>query len=182
MQKTRWLVLGAVVLIGGMALAGSAGCTQKEQPNLPLEVSKAFKAEFPNGQINETAREKKGGVSYYDIDFKDGAADKAANIAANGTILSVAVKIDPKEAPEAAMKAIQAAAEGGQIELVEKIEVRCEPDQGKITKLAEPKTRYGADLKKGNLAAEIVVDDKGTVVDKPSWSAVKEEPAKDAKK
>ena len=80
------------------------------------------------------------------------------------------------------MKAIKAAAEGAEVVLVEKIEVRCEPNNGKVAKLAAPKTQYGADLKKGNQTAEIAVDDKGTVVDEPSWSAAKEEPAKDAKK
>jgi hypothetical protein len=145
-------------------------------------VSKAFKAEFPNGQINETGRDKKGGVAYYDIDFKDGGADKATNITTTGTILSVAVKIDPKETPEAAMKAIQAAAEGGEIVLVEKAEVRYETADGKATKLAAPKTQYEADLKKGNKTASIVVDDKGAVVEEPTWVAAKEEPAKDAKK
>jgi uncharacterized membrane protein YkoI len=180
MSRTQWVVLGVAVVMG-IAMVGSAiaagEATSKpsaapaaSKPTLPEAVAKAFKAEFPKGEIAKADEEKENGITVYDIEFKEGGLARETDIAADGTILTVAVVVDPNQVPQAAMKAIKAAAEGGAVKQVEKTEIRCEAKDGKITRLDKPKTEYEAAMTKGDLSAEVVVDDKGAVVEAPKWA------------
>ena len=184
MSRTQRLLL-CVTALAGAALAGSALYAAEEagSAKLPDAVARAFKAEFPKGEIVNAVAEKKEGVDVYDIEFKEGGLERETDIAADGTILTAAALVDAKQVPDAAMKAIQAAAEGGKIRQIAKIEIRCECKDGKVTKLAKAKVNFEADLTKSDKAAKIVVDDKGNVVEAPKWAAPKEEtPAPKAEK
>lgn len=176
MSKTQWLLL-CVVVLAGAALAGSALYAAEESAGakLPDAVAKAFKAEFPKGEIASAVADKKEGVDAYDIQFKEGGLERETNIATDGTLLTVAALVDDKQVPDAALKAIQAAAAGGKIRQIAKIEIRCDCKGGKITKLAKAKVHFEADLTKKDQAAMIVVDDKGNVVVAPNWAVPKDE-------
>jgi uncharacterized membrane protein YkoI len=184
MMKARWLLVGAVALVG-LALV-APGCGKKEEDKakpakeaakikLPDAVAKALKAEFPKAEITKVAKEKEGGVPFYDIDFKDGDEERAIDIATDGAVLSISLVIEDKEVPEAVMKALQGALDGGKIEQIEKREVRREAKDLIVTALDKPKIEYEAELKKGDLEATVLVDDKGTVLEAPKWEKPEKE-------
>jgi hypothetical protein len=170
-------MLLCVTALAGAAVACSALCAAEEagSTKLPEAVAKTFKAEFPKGEIANAVAEKKEGVDAYDIQFKEGGLDRETNIAADGTLLTVAALVDDKQVPDAALKAIQAAAEGGKIRQITKIESRYDCKDGKITKLAKAKVNFEADLTKSDKTATIVVDNKDNVVVAPTWAAPKDE-------
>jgi uncharacterized membrane protein YkoI len=176
MSRTRLLLAGLVVLIG----SGLVGCTMSvkeplSKPALLEAVEKAFKAEFPKGDIVKAEEEEENGVTVYDIEFKEGGVHREADIAADGTILKVAIEVEAKQVPEAAMKGIQKAAEGATIAKIEKEEARYETKDGKIIKLDKPKLTFEVELKKGDQTGELVVDEKGTVVEAPKWEKDKDD-------
>jgi len=185
MRKARWLALGVVALVG-MALVGS-GCGTKEgqeakpakeaaKTKLPDVVAKALKAEFPKAEITKVAKEKEGGVTFYDIDFKDADEERAIDIGTDGAIFSVSLVIEAKEVPEAVMKAVQAALDGGKIEQIEKREVRREAKDLIVSPpFDKPKIQFEAELKKGDLEATVLVDDKGAVLEAPKWEKPEKE-------
>ena len=185
MMKARWLFVSALAL-AAMTMA-APGCGKKEEEKakpaaeaakvkLPDAVAKALKAEFPKAAITKVAKDKEGGVPFYDIDFKDGDEERAIAIAIDGAVvLSVSLVIEEKEVPEAVMKGIQGALDGGKIEQIEKREVRREGKDLMVTTLDKPKTEYEAELKKGDLEATVLVDDKGTVLEAPKWEKPEKE-------
>ena len=185
MMKARWLLVGAVALVG-LALV-APGCGKKEEDKakpakeaakikLPDAVAKALKAEFPKAEITKVAKEKEGGVPFYDIDFKDGDEERAIDIATDGAVLSISLVIEDKEVPEAVMKALQGALDGGKIEQIEKREVRREAKDLIVSPpFDKPKIQFEAELKKGDLEATVLVDDKGAVLEAPKWEKPQEE-------
>jgi uncharacterized membrane protein YkoI len=170
MTKASWLMLCAAFLAGTVAIGSAMAADEaKTKPTLPDAVAKAFKTEFPKGEIVKADEEKENGITVYDIEFKEGGVARETDIAADGTILEAATVVDAKAVPAAVLKAITAAAEGGTVGKIEKIEIRCEAKDGKITKLEKAKTTFEAALKKGDQTGEVVVDEKGAVVEAPTW-------------
>jgi hypothetical protein len=145
----------------------------ENEPKLPEAVKKTFDDKFPNAKIEKAEGEKEGGVGVWDIEFRDGKARKECDIAEDGTMLEYTLVINKKQVPADAMKAISAAAEGGKMGRTEKIEIMCETKDGKIVKLDKPKMQYAAEMTKGDQSGEIIVDDKGKVVEEPKWHASK---------
>jgi uncharacterized membrane protein YkoI len=184
MSKTSWLAAGlaavvAVVILGpAWAAPGAADKpVPATKPALPEAVAKAFRAEFPKGEIVKAEEEKENGVTVYDIEFTEAGVHREADIAADGTILEVSIAVEAKQVPEAALKAIQKAAETAAVLKIEKAEIRCETKDGKVVKLDKVKTNFEAELKKGDQIGEITVDEQGNVVEALKWEAA----AKDEK-
>jgi hypothetical protein len=142
--------------------------------NLPDIVAKAFKAVFPNGRIDKTDAEEENGVMVYDIEFKDGTAEKETDITADGIMLEFTDVITAQEVPAPAMTAIRKAAEGATIGRIERVAISYETKDGKAVKLPALVTHYAAELTKGNQAAEIVVTPDGTTVEPPKWGPKEE--------
>jgi len=145
---------------GGFELAR----IEKPKVELPAAAAKAFKEAFPKGEIEKLEAEEENGVTVYDIEFKNGAAEQETDLTADGTILEVTLVVDAKAVPAAAMKAIEKAAEGAKITRIENIDIRYETKDGKAIKLARPVTHFAAEFTKGDKTAEVVVTPDGAPV------------------
>jgi uncharacterized membrane protein YkoI len=174
MTNTRGLLLSLAALCG-LAFLPATGHAQKPATDtkLPDAVKKTFEARFPKGQIEKVDADQEGGVTVYDIEFKDGATSKETDITADGTMLEFTVVIDAKAVPEAAMKPIREAAAGATMKRVERIEISHETKDGKTIKLPKAVTHYAVELKKGDQEAEIVVDAAGKVLEPAKFSGGK---------
>jgi uncharacterized membrane protein YkoI len=146
---------------GGFKLAK----IEKPPIKLPEPVTKAFQTAFPKARITKLDMEEEDGVTVYDFEFKDGGVEKETDIAADGTMLEFTVVIPAVQMPAAALKAVRAAAEGGELGRVERIEISHETQDGKIVKLDKPKTQYAVEITKGDKTSEIVVDPEGAVIE-----------------
>jgi hypothetical protein len=142
---------------------------------LPERVRKTFVDRFPNATISKADAEKEGGVEVWDIEFRDGRTQKETDIAADGTMLEYTVYVPKKSIPKAALKPMEAAVKEKDAKMghIEKIELSYETKDGKIIKLDKPKTTYAVEMTKDDQTAEIVVDEKGKVVEEPKWEAPK---------
>jgi hypothetical protein len=149
---------------GGFKLAK----IEKPAIKLPDSVAKTFQATFPKAQITKLDVDEEDGVTVYDIEFKDGAVEKETDITADGTMLEFTVVIRAKEVPAAAMKTVRAAAKGGKIGRIERIEISYETKDGKAMKLNKPVTHYAAEITKGGKTSEVVVAPDGSRVVEPA--------------
>lgn len=174
MFNRRWLMSCVAALVAS-GISSTTGRAQKAATDvkLPPAVKKTFDAAFPKAEIHKIEAEEEGGVTVYDLEFKDGALEKETDIAADGTMLEVTVVIDAKAVPSAAMKPIQAAAVGATMTRVEEIKITHETKDGKVVKLPKTVTHYAVELKKGDKTAEIVVDSDGKVLEEAKFTAPK---------
>ena len=145
------------------------------ETKLPEKVRKTFVDKFPNATINKADAEKEGGVEVWDIEFRDGRTHKETDIAEDGTMLEFTVYVPKKSVPKEAMKPMAAAAKDKDAKMghIEKIEQTYETKDGKVVKLDKLKTTYAVEMTAGDQTAEIVVDEKGKVVEEPKWEAPK---------
>jgi hypothetical protein len=183
MTNIRGVMPCVVVALCGLAFLPTTGHAQKAATDtkLPDAVKKTFEARFPKGEIEKVEAEEEGGVTVYDIEFKDGETEKETDITADGTMLEYTVVIAAKAVPEAAMKPIREAAAGATMKRVERIEISHETRDGKTIKLPRPLTHYAVDMEKGAKTAEVVVAPDGEVVEAPKWTGGEEKKA-EAKK
>ncbi len=151
----------------GLLKDGGFKLAKIEKP-LPEPVAKTFQAAFPKGEIVKVDAEEEDGVMVYDLEFKDGAVEKETDITADGTMLEFTVVIPAKEVPAPAMKTVRAAAKGGKIGRIERIEIGYETKDGKAIKLDKPVTHYAAEIVKGDTTSEVVVAPDGTRVVEPA--------------
>lgn len=174
MTDMRGLMLG-VAAFCGLALIPATGRAQKtaSDTKLPDAVRKTFEARFPRAEIHKVEVEEEGGVTVYDLEFKDGATEKETDITADGTMLEFTLVIDAKAVPQAAMKPIREAAEGATMTRIEEIEISYETKDGKVIELPRTVTHYAVELMKGDQSAEIVVDPDGKVIEPAKWSGDK---------
>jgi hypothetical protein len=175
-MNTARCLNGSLVVFIGLALGASTGLAQKKAPEvkLPEPVMKTFKAKFPKAEVHKIDVEEENGVTVYDIEFKDGDAEKETDISADGTVLEVTFVIEAKAVPKDAMKTIEKAAEGATMKRIERIEISHETRDGKVVKLEKPVTHYAVEMTKGKQSAEIVVTPDGAVVEKPKWEDTEE--------
>ncbi len=154
---------------GGFKLAK----IEKPTVKLPEAVTKTFQATFPKVQVTKRDVEEENGVTVYDIEFTDGKMEKETDITADGTMLEFTVVIPAKEVPVTAMKPIRAAAKGGKIGRIERVEISYETKDGKAIKLDKSITHYAVEIVKGGKTAEIVVAPDGTIVEPAGLDATK---------
>jgi uncharacterized membrane protein YkoI len=188
MKHSRWILLGFVLLLS-LGLMLSIGCTKKEaeepsetqeteeieaakpEVEIPEAVEEAVEVNFPGAEIDSVEVVEEEGITLYDIEFKEDRGE--IEVAADGTVIDVATIITMEELPEAAAKAIQAAAEGARIDRIEKSEVRSEiKKEGEtivIAKLDIPRYVYEAELTKDDQMGEIAVDADGNIVEELKW-------------
>jgi uncharacterized membrane protein YkoI len=166
------LCVAALCGLASLAVVGRAQEAKKDT-KLPEAVKKTFEARFPKGEIEKVEVEEEGGVTVYDLEFKDGDTEKETDITADGTMLEFTLVIAAKDVPDAAMKPIRAAAKGAKMKRIEEIKITHETKDGKVVKLPKPVTHYAVEMTKGDQEAEIVVDAAGKVVEEPKWTASK---------
>jgi hypothetical protein len=155
------------------AKATSEKETTVSETTLPEKVRKTFVDKYPNAKIEKATPEKEGGITVWDIEFRDGRKHKETDIADDGRMLESTEQVPQKSVPKDAMKAIKRAAEGGKLNHTDKVEVLYEIKDGKWVKLDKPKTQYEANATKGEQSSDIIVDDKGKVIEEPKWSTAK---------
>jgi hypothetical protein len=176
------LVVAAVLAV--LIVAGQAAYAKEEakaKVELPDAVAKALATICPNAKITVTdaEQETEEGVTVFDIEFTAGTAKMEADIAADGTILETSAVVGLNVVPEAAAKAIKAAAEGATIKQVERAEIRAEIKKGEggkgaIVMLQTPRVNFEAELTKGDQEGEITVAADGTVVEPLKWKKIGE--------
>ncbi len=154
----------------GLLRDGGFKLTKIEKPaiKLPDPVVKTFQATFPKAQITKLDVDEENGVTVYDIEFNDGTIEKETDITADGTMLEFTVVIPVKEVPAPALKAVRAAAQGGKIGRIERIEISYETKDGKAIKLDKSMTHYAVEISKGGQTSEVVVTSDGTRIVEPA--------------
>ena len=159
--RSRWFAAAAFLL------AVAPGFAQDVE--LPEAVKKTLEARFPKAQIQKVEKEVEGGVTVYDLEFRQGKQEKEADIAEDGTLLEYTIVVRRDVIPADAFAAIRKAAKGAKLGRLECIQITHETKDGKVVKLAKPATQYAAEMTKGGKTAEIVVTPDGTVVEEPKW-------------
>jgi len=182
MLHARWMLAGAVLLLAIMVLAPQAVYAKEEaaaKVELPDAVVAAVNAAFPNAKIEKVKLEDENGVKVYEVELEQGETEIEIEIAPDGTIIEIETEIKMADVPEAAAKAIQAAAEGAKIEEVKKVEKRAEIKKVEsgtaIVALATPIITYEAELETGDQEGEIEVAADGAVVEALKWKAKEKE-------
>jgi hypothetical protein len=147
-NQRPWIAAAAAVVLVG---AGRSS-------HLPAAVAKAVEEDRPGATIAKLEVEKDGGLTVYDIEFKDGRGE--IEVAEDGTVLDVSDVIDMKDVPSAAAAGIRKAAEGRSIKQVEKSEVHARIEKkdgrGHLSRLASPEYIYEAELSGGEV--EVAAD------------------------
>lgn len=199
MKSTKWIFWGLSIILA-FGLVMTPGCTKKESEEpaeeaaqavqaetqeteaqevaepeieLPAAVSTVVKENFPDAEISFIEQAEELGIVLYDIEFK--ADQGEIEVAEDGTVIDVVTIIPMEELPEAAVQAIQSAAEGVTIKRLEKSEIRSEikgeGERGVIVKLEAPKYVYEAELEKDGQTGEITVDAEGNIIEPLKWDA-----------
>ena len=154
---------------------GKAEAKEEAKVELPSAAAEAIKAAFPDAKIEEVEVEEEEGVTLYEVELEQGDVEMEVEVAPDGTIVEIETEIAQKDAPEAALQAIQAAAPDAEIEEVEKIEIRAETKKAEgdkpaqLVKLDKAKIVYEAELKKDGKEGEITVAADGKVVEPLEW-------------
>ena len=159
----------ALALVGSMAMAAEA----TSKPTLPAAVEKAFKDNFKISEITSFDEVTEDGVTVYEIKFTVRKRQHETNISADGTVMTKEIAVEIDKVPDAPQKAITAAAEGCTVKQVLKIETTHEAKDSKVVKLDKVEKTFEAELVKGEQTAQVVVDEKGTVVEAPKWTKTK---------
>jgi|tagenome__1003787_1003787.scaffolds.fasta_scaffold20890082_2 hypothetical protein len=147
--------------------------TTISESTLPDAVRKTFTSKFPNATINKAESEKEGGVTVWDIEFREGKKRKETDIAADGTMLEVSEQVTQKSLPKEALRSIKKVAEGGKVKQTDKVSISYEVKDGKIIKLDKTRTQYEASVTKGEQTEDVIVDESGKVIEEPKWDAAK---------
>src|SRR4051794_12263155 len=66
------------------------------ESTLPEAVRKTFTSKYPNATINKATGEKEGGVTVWDIEFREGRKHMETDIAADGTMLEFSEQVTQK--------------------------------------------------------------------------------------
>jgi hypothetical protein len=200
MRNCVRLIVCVAVLVGIALLSGGAVAKERKgkkaykpqreaatettvsETKLPEKVRATFVNKFPNAVINKLDSEEEGGVTVWDIEFRDRRTHMETDIAEDGTMLEYTVIVTKKTMPKPAMKTVEAEAkkQDAAMAQMERIEISYETKDGKVVKLDKPKTHYAAELKKGDQTSEIVVDAKGKVIEEPKWEKPKGKEKKSA--
>lgn len=190
MKRKEWL-LTVIVVVLSCALTLTVGCGKKKAEEgtetqameesemampaveLPAEVSAVIEANFPDAEMSSSEMTEEGGITLYDIEFKDNAGE--IELAADGTILDVTTIITMEELPEGAATAIAEAAVGMTPTRLEKSEVYSKINMlgatPSLDALDPHKIVYEAELMKDDIRGEIAVDAEGNIVEPLKWEA-----------
>lgn len=194
MRKSTHVMLAGAVLCGLVLLPAAANAqvgkkkgsrpksaeatTSSAEPKLPDAVRKTFDSKFPNAKIEKASDEKEGGVTVWDIEFREGRKHKETDISEDGTMLESTEQVPQKSVPKEAMRAIKKAAQGGKINRTEKVTINYEIKDGKWAKLEKSKTQYEANATKDGHSSDIIVDADGKMIEEPSWGEKSKEESK----
>ena len=151
------------VLILMLSVAGAIAVTPvlgqeqgTEKPvklqELPPAVQEVVKAQGKSATVRGFSKEVKDGRTLYEIEMRVNGRTRDLTVDAQGTIVSDEQQTTLSEIPEAARTAIQKAATGGKLTLVEKV-------------IEGGSTFYEGHIMKGGKEIEIKVDANGKPVE-----------------
>jgi len=184
MLMKHGFITGIAVLVC-LALAASpayaakrdkgASATADQKVTLPEAAAKAVKEAFPNATTGAVKLENEGGMLLYSVSLWEGANEKIAIVAYDGTIAEVETPVEIKDVPEAVAKAISGADAEATVTRVLKADVRAlvrqEDGIPKLVKCETPKTAYEGILSKGGQTGRIKIAEDGKVITSLAWQS-----------
>lgn len=156
------------------------GVWMPERPRLPDAVEAKVEQAFSGAVLLEGLEREEGGVKLYSVLMVKDAQDTRAELAEDGTILSVETAVDAATLPEAVVASMRQAAGEAAVRQVTRREVRARVEDGKVKALAPPEIVYGARLLKGRMIGRITVAADGKVLEELQWRAMEDDPDDDA--
>jgi hypothetical protein len=161
-NRVLWIT-GAVVVAAFVLVAWQMAMAQEKDvkvSDLPKVIADAAKKAFPNAKIEKAAVEPES-VLVYEVSFTDNGTKRDIAVSSAGEILEVETVVAEKDLPKPVAQALAKAAQGGKVQIVEKIEYLAEI---KVVKLRKPKIAYEAKVQKDGKTLEIKWDAKGKVL------------------
>ena len=140
MSRTLWM-LAVLVLCCVLAFA-----------EIPAVVLAAFKLNYPNAEITETAQEMEDTVTCYEISSNDGGIIRDVLFTTDGTVIEVEQIIAAGELPEAVSKTVRATYPNGTIEQAER-------------KVRAGVTGYEVVVKSGDKFFELALSAEGVITE-----------------
>jgi hypothetical protein len=100
-MNNRNIFITGLILSLLLSLDVSAQETKLSRKQMPAAVMLAFHSAYPKASVKGTNKEIKDGVSYYEIESKDGAIKRDILYKADGTVVEIEEIITKKTLPEA---------------------------------------------------------------------------------
>lgn len=150
-------------------LKSAARWRPPREVGVPEGIVAAIKAAFPRAVITEIEEENEEGVTVYEAAIIQDGQDMEVKVSRDGALIEVESAIAVKDVPPAALAAIRKAAGTGTIAKVERVEIRAEAKGRSFVALDRPVVVYEAELRKGDLEAEVQVAADGKVLRAARW-------------
>ena len=142
-------VLASLVVLSFAAVAATAADKPVKLKDLPPAVQKAMQQETKGAVVKGYAQETEDGKVFYEVETKREGRARDILFDPSGALVSVEEEVTLESIPAAARAAIEKAAAGGRIGMVEK-----------VTEGSEVK--YEAHVTKGAKKSEVVVKADGS--------------------
>lgn len=137
-----------ILLTAGSNIFGQE--TKIKEKDLPPAVTKAFHTEYPNAKILGTAKEAEKGVTYFEIESKDGKVRRDLLFTKDGKTKEIEERLTAGTIPDFVKKSIAAKYKNHEF-------IRGEKNvSGSVTK-------YEIMIKSGKKKYEVVCDAKGQI-------------------
>jgi uncharacterized membrane protein YkoI len=163
MKEARYLIVVALML-GALGVIATAGFgdegREAASAEMPALVAGAVAKAFPNAEVREVEKENENGFLLYTVTLASGGNELDVEVAPDGTIIGVEKEVSKGDLP-AAVAAALAAAGGGEIKEVVRIETHAEL---KLVKLDKPAVTYEAAVVVNGKTVELTIDSTGKVI------------------
>ena len=163
MRRRTFQIAVVLVAAAGLLIAWQiAGAQERDikASELPKVVVDAVKKAFPKAEIVKAGIEEEG-VTVYEASLKDNGRKMEMAVTDKGDILEIETVVAEKDLPKPVAKALAKAAEGGKVQVIEKIEYVAEI---KVIKLKKPEIAYEAKIQKDGKTLEMKWDAKGKLL------------------
>lgn len=105
-MSLTFIVLAATISFSALTSTRAQEMKIKKS-DLPAVVSKAFQAEYPNAKILGVAKETEKGVTYFEIESKDGKVRRDLLFTKNGKVAEIEESLTSKDIPVFVKKSIE---------------------------------------------------------------------------
>ena len=124
--------------------------TKIKEKDLPPAVAKAFHSEYPNAKILATAKETEKGVTYFEIESKDGKVRRDLLFTKDGKTKEIEERLTAETIPGFVKKSIEAKYKNHEFISGEK-------------NVSDNVTKYEITIKSGKQKYEVICDSKGKI-------------------